>query len=193
MGSVSPVPFADIDFMRKVEERIIKPTVLGIQSEKMNYTGFVFIGLMNVQGDPQVIEYNVRLGDPETESVIPRIKTDILYLFKMMGEQKLNQVELEIDSRYTASVVLVAGGYPENYEKGKQIKGLNLVNNSMVFHAGSVADHAGEVFTNGGRVLVLTSFGDTLQDALNQSYVNAKKIQYEGINYRTDIGKDLIQ
>jgi len=192
MGSISPVPFADKAFMAKVEERIIKPTVEGIAKDKMDYNGFVFIGLMNVNGDPFVIEYNVRMGDPETESVIPRIKSDLLELFDATGKNKLADASLEIDPRYSTSIMLVSGGYPESYEKGKKISGLDKVTNSIVFHAGTNMNEDGDVFTNGGRVLAVTAFGNNLEEALSNSFENAQKIQFEKMYYRKDIGKDLM-
>jgi len=192
MGSISPVPFADKEFMQKVDERIIKPTVKGIKAEGMDYTGFVFIGLMNVGGDPYVIEYNVRMGDPETESVVPRIKNDLLEIFKQLGEGKLSESKIEIDSRYVASVMLVAGGYPESYEKGKKISGLEKVDGNIVFHAGTTMDEFGVVYTNGGRIMTITSFGKDLQTALEKSYATAKSIKFDKMYYRTDLGKDLM-
>lgn len=192
MGSISPVPFADKAFMDKVEERIIKPTVEGIAKDKMDYNGFVFIGLMNVNGDPFVIEYNVRMGDPETESVIPRIKSDLLELLDATGKNKLADAGLEIDPRYSTSIMLVSGGYPESYEKGKKISGLDQVSNSIVFHAGTNMNEDGDVFTNGGRVLAVTAFGNNLEEALANSFENAQKIQFEKMYYRKDIGKDLM-
>ncbi len=192
MGSISPVPFADKAFMAKVEERIIKPTVEGIAKDKMDYNGFVFIGLMNVNGDPFVIEYNVRMGDPETESVIPRIKSDLLELFDATGKNKLANASLEIDPRYSTSIMLVSGGYPESYEKGKKISGLDQVKNSIVFHAGTKMNEDGDIFTSGGRVLAITAFGNNLEEALANSFENAQKIQFEKMYYRKDIGKDLM-
>jgi len=192
MGSISPVPFADKEFMQKVDERIIKPTVKGIKAEGMDYTGFVFIGLMNVGGDPYVIEYNVRMGDPETESVVPRIKNDLLEIFIQLGEGKLSEAKIEIDSRYVASVMLVAGGYPESYEKGKKISGLEKVDGNIVFHAGTTMDEFGVVYTNGGRIMTITSFGKDLQAALDKSYETAKTIKFDKMYYRTDLGKDLM-
>ncbi|RLD46194.1 MAG: phosphoribosylamine--glycine ligase [Bacteroidetes bacterium] len=192
MGSISPVPFADKEFMQKVEERIIKPTVKGIKVEGMDYTGFVFIGLMNVGGDPYVIEYNVRMGDPETESVVPRIKNDLLEIFKQLDEGRLSEAKMEIDSRYVASVMLVAGGYPESYEKGKKISGLETVDGNIIFHAGTTMDEFGVVYTNGGRIMTITSFGEDLQTALYKSYATAKNVKFNKMYYRTDLGKDLI-
>ena len=192
MGSISPVPFANKAFIHKVEERIIKPTVKGIRTEGMDYNGFIFIGLMNVNGDPFVIEYNVRMGDPETESVIPRVKSDLLELFKQMSEGKLSEAKIEIDNRYVASVMLVSGGYPENYEKGKEITGLKDVSDNIVFHAGTNMDENGKVYTSGGRVMTVTSFGDSLQLALDKSYTTAEKIKFDKMYYRTDLGNDLM-
>jgi len=192
MGSISPVPFANKEFMHKVEERIIKPTVKGIKAEGMDYTGFVFIGLMNVGGDPYVIEYNVRMGDPETESVIPRIKNDLLEVFNQLNEGKLSEANIEIDSRYVASIMLVAGGYPESYEKGKKISGLEKVDGNIIFHAGTTMDEFGVVYTNGGRIMTITSFGKDLQSALEKSYATAKDINFDKMYYRTDLGKDLM-
>jgi len=192
MGSISPVPFADKAFMNKVEERIIKPTVAGIASEKMEYNGFVFIGLMNVNGEPFVIEYNVRMGDPETESVIPRIKNDFLDILKKSSEGKLSEVAMEFDPRYAATVMLVSGGYPESYEKGKVIHGLRRIEKSLMFHAGTSQDENGNVITNGGRVMALTSFGNSLEDALAKSFESAKLVDFTKKYYRSDLGNDLM-
>jgi len=192
MGSISPVPFADEAFMKKVEEQIIIPTVNGIAAEKMEYNGFVFIGLMNVKGNPLVIEYNVRMGDPETESVIPRIKNDFLDILKKSSEGKLSKVEMEFDPRYAATVMLVSGGYPEAYEKGKVLRGLAQVEKSIMFHAGTAQDENGNVVTSGGRVLALTSFGDSLEEAMNYSFSAAETVKFTNKYYRKDLGKDLI-
>lgn len=192
MGSISPVPFADKEFMKKVEERIIKPTVKGIKAEGMDYTGFVFIGLMNVDGDPFVIEYNVRMGDPETESVIPRVKSDLLELFVKVNNGELKNTKIDIDPRYTASIMLVSGGYPESYEKNKKISGLEQIKGSIAFHAGTNMDEFGIVYSNGGRVLAITSFGDSLQLALDKSYETAQKLSFDKMYYRNDLGKDLM-
>ena len=192
MGSISPVPFADKDFMQKVEERIIKPTVKGIGAEGMEYQGFVFIGLMNVEGDPYVIEYNVRMGDPETESVIPRIKNDLLEILTKLVSGKLDEVEMEFDHRYAATVMLVSGGYPEAYEKGKVISGLRDVSGSLMFHAGTAIEENGNVITSGGRVIALTSMGDSLQEALQKSYKAAETLNFTNKYYRRDLGKDLM-
>lgn len=190
MGAISPVPFADQEFMNKVEERIVKPTISGLQQDGIDYRGFVFIGLMNVAGDPYVIEYNVRMGDPETEVVIPRIKTDLLDLFEAVSDQTLDRVKLEIDERTTCTVMLVSDGYPGSYEKGKEIGGLDKVKESVVFHAGTKEDN-GSVLTNGGRVLAITSYGENMTEALEQSYANAQVVKYEGKYFRSDIGFDL--
>ena len=192
MGSISPVPFADKDFMQKVEERIIKPTVKGIGAEGMEYQGFVFIGLMNVEGDPYVIEYNVRMGDPETESVIPRIKNDLLEILTKLVSGKLDEVEMEFDHRYAATVMLVSGGYPGAYEKGKVISGLRDVSGSLMFHAGTAIEENGNVITSGGRVIALTSMGDSLEEALQKSYKAAETLNFTNKYYRRDLGKDLM-
>jgi phosphoribosylamine--glycine ligase len=190
MGAISPVPFADDSFMSKVEERIVIPTIEGLGKRGMRYRGFVFIGLMKVGGDPYVVEYNVRMGDPETEVVIPRIKSDLLPVFKAMSEENLEGVSLEVDSRAATTVMLVSGGYPEAYEKGKTIVGLDQVNQSLVFHAGTKKE--GEaLLTSGGRVLAVTSFGENKEEALRQSYENASRIKFDGCYYRKDIGFDL--
>lgn len=190
MGAISPVPFADQEFMNKVEERIVKPTVLGLAKDNIDYRGFIFIGLMNVKGDPQVIEYNVRMGDPETEVVIPRIQTDLIDLFEAVADQTLDRVQLDVDPRTACTVMLVSDGYPGEYEKGKQIGGLERVRDSLVFHAGTKED-AGKVLTNGGRVLSITSYGENITEALEHSYANAQIVNFEGKYFRTDIGFDL--
>ncbi len=192
MGSVSPVPFADESFMRKVEERIVRPTVEGIRSEKTDYKGFIFLGLMNCNEDPYVIEYNVRMGDPETESVFPRITSDVVDLLEHTWKGTLDQAELRINPQTAACVMMVAGGYPGSYAKGKRITGLDSVQDSLVFHAGTKTDPQGAILTNGGRVLCLTSFADNLEDALAKSYASAGKIHWEDCYYRKDIGKDLL-
>lgn len=192
MGSISPAPFADEVFMNKVEKRIIIPTINGLQTEQISYKGFIFFGLINVGGDPFVIEYNVRLGDPESESVIPRIKSDLLDLLKGIADNNLAEKMLEIDPRFCTSVFLVAGGYPSEYEKGKVIAGLEGVKNSLVFHAGTkwTEDHH-HVITNGGRVLTVTSFGNSLEEALKLAYEEVTGISFEGVYYRKDLGFDL--
>ena len=190
MGAVSPVPFADKILMDKIEERIVKPTVNGLKKEEIDYKGFIFIGLIKVNEEPYVIEYNVRMGDPETEVVLPRLKTDLVELFKNTWEGNLNQVELEIDSRAAATVMLVSGGYPGSYQKGKTISGINEVKNSVVFHAGTKKE-GDEVVTSGGRVIALTSFGNDYKDALKKSYQSAEKLQFDKMYFRKDIGFDL--
>lgn len=190
MGAISPVSFADNQFLQKVEERIIKPTINGLKKENIPFVGFIFFGLINVEGNPMVIEYNVRMGDPETEVVIPRIKSDFLELLIAASQQKLAQVSIEIDHRSATTVMLVSGGYPDTYQNGKIISGLENVQDSIVFHAGTKnQDH--NILTNGGRVLAVTSFGNDFKDALKTSYKNISKIQFEGMYYRNDIGFDL--
>jgi phosphoribosylamine--glycine ligase len=191
MGSVSPVPFANQAFMYRVEKRIIEPTIEGLISEGIDYKGFIFFGLMNVNGNPYVIEYNVRLGDPETEAIIPRIKSDFFDLLDGVAKGDLNRRKIKIDERFVASVMLVSDGSPGNYEKGKEIFGLDLVKDSVVFHAGT-KDENGRVLSNGGRVLAVSSMGQTLYEALETSYRNAGLISWDGIRYRTDIGFDLL-
>src|SRR5690606_22041489 len=190
MGAVSPVPFADEVLMKKIEDRIVKPTIQGLQNDNIEYKGFVFIGLIKVKDEPFVIEYNVRMGDPETEVVIPRLKTDLVELFLALKEQKLDQIELDIDPRSATTVMLVSGGYPEDYEKGKEISGLENIKDSIVFHAGTKFDN-NKVVTNGGRVLAITSFGEDFKEALKTSYKNIENIRFEKMYYRKDIGFDL--
>lgn len=190
MGAVSPVPFATDEFMQKVEQRIVIPTVKGLQEDELDFKGFVFIGLIKVGDDPFVIEYNVRMGDPETEVVMPRIKSDVVELFASLAKQELDQVELEIDSRTATTVMLVSGGYPEDYEKGKVITGFDKVDDSIVFHAGTTMKN-NEVVTNGGRVLAVTSYGNSYEEALKKSYQNIDKLNFDKIYYRKDIGFDL--
>jgi phosphoribosylamine--glycine ligase len=190
MGAISPVPFADKKLMQKIESKIVKPTVEGLQKDNLPYKGFIFIGLIKVGEEPLVIEYNVRMGDPETEVVIPRLKNDIVALLKAVSNQTLNEVELEIDSRTAATVMLVSGGYPETYEKGKIIKGFDEIKTSHVFHAGAKHDK-GEVVTFGGRVMAITSFGEDFKSALKTSYQNIDKISFDKMNFRKDIGFDL--
>jgi len=190
MGAVSPVPFADSDFMQKIEERIVKPTIRGIQEEGMRYTGFVFFGLIRVKGDPYVIEYNCRMGDPETEVVMPRIAGDLLPLLEAAATGNLKGMTVATDARAAATVMLVAGGYPEEYAKGDAITGLDAVEKSLVFHAGTKSTN-GVLETNGGRVIAVTSYGSDIHDALHTSYENAAKINWRGKYYRTDLGRDL--
>lgn len=190
MGAISPVPFADTELMNKIEERIVKPTVRGLEAEKIDYKGFLFIGLIKVGNEPYVIEYNVRMGDPETEVVLPRIKTDLVELLKATYEQKLGQAEIIIDEKAAATVMLVSGGYPEEYEKGKEISGLENIKDSLVFHAGTKSV-ANKTLTNGGRVLAITSLEDDFGMALKKSYQNIEKLSFDRMQYRKDIGFDL--
>lgn len=192
MGAVSPVPFADRSFLEKVEERVIKPTMTGLISEGIDYRGFIFFGLMNCGGDPYVIEYNVRMGDPEAEVVIPRIESDFFDLIEGVARQDLNRREIVIRPDYVTTVMLVSGGYPGSFEKAKPISGLNMVSNSIAFHAGT-EDSGGTTITSGGRVLAVSSFGATMKEALERSYENIEKITYEGKYYRRDIGFDLLK
>jgi phosphoribosylamine--glycine ligase len=191
MGAVSPVPFCTPEFMDKIRTRIIEPTMQGLKAEGIVYKGFIFIGIMNMEGEPMVVEYNCRLGDPETEVVIPRIENDILELFQATAEMRLHEIELKINPLIAATVVTVSGGYPGNYEKGKSIHGLDLLSSELVFHAGTSQSET-VVLTNGGRVLAFTSLAPTLQQSVNNSYQNINMICYDGIYYRRDIGKDLM-
>lgn len=190
MGAISPVPFADSDFLSKVEDRVVKPTINGLQKERIDYRGFIFIGLMNVGGDPYVIEYNVRMGDPETEVVLPRINSDLYELFEGVAQQNLSEKEFSVTDQTATTVMLVSGGYPEAYEKGKTITGFDKVEGSIVFHAGTKTEGQA-VLTSGGRVMAITSLGDSIQDALDKSYANINKIHFDKMNYRKDIGFDL--
>jgi phosphoribosylamine--glycine ligase len=191
MGAISPVPFADDAFLNKVEELVVKPTIAGLKADGIDYKGFIFIGLMNDNGNPSVVEYNVRMGDPETEVVIPRIKSDLLDLFEGVAKQTLHAKSFEVDERTATTVMLVSGGYPEAYEKGKVMTGFDAVENGIAFHAGTKQDGA-HIVTSGGRVLALTSFGTDIKEALHHSFKNAENIQFEKKNYRKDIGFDLI-
>ena len=190
MGAVSPVPFATPEFLSKIEERVVKPTIAGLQKDNLPYKGFVFIGLIKVGDDPKVIEYNVRMGDPETEVVLPRLKNDLVEIFQAIANQTLDTINIEIDERAATTVMLVSGGYPEAYEKGKEITGLEHVTGSIPFHAGAIIKD-GKVVTSGGRVLAMTSYGESYSEALKKSYQNIDKLHFDKINYRKDIGFDL--
>ena len=190
MGAISPVPFADEVLMKKIEERIVKPTINGLQKENIDYKGFVFIGLIKVGEEPYVIEYNVRMGDPETEVVLPRIESDLVELFQSLKDQKLNEVNVKISPKTAATVMLVSGGYPEAYAKGAEITGLNEIEDSLVFHAGTT-NKDGKVVTNGGRVIAVTSFGKDYNEALKKSYQNVDKLHFDKMYYRKDLGFDL--
>ena len=191
MGAISPVPFADDAFLKKVEDLIVKPTVDGLRKDGIDYRGFIFIGLMNDNGNPSVVEYNVRMGDPETEVVLPRIESDLLDLFEGVANQNLGEKSFSITSKTATTVMLVSGGYPEAYEKNKEINGIENINESIVFHAGTSLKED-KVLTNGGRVMAITSFGENIQEALDKSYSSIKKIHFDKMNFRKDIGFDLL-
>lgn len=190
MGAVSPVPFATPAFLNKIEERIVKPTVFGLQKDNLPYQGFIFIGIIKVGDDPKVIEYNVRMGDPETEVVLPRVKTDMVEIFEAISNKSLDKINIEIDDRAATTVMLVSGGYPEAYERGKEITGLENIKDSIPFHAGAVKSN-GEIITTGGRVMAITSYGNTYQEAIERCYKNISKLKFERMCYRKDIGFDL--
>ncbi len=191
MGAVSPVPFADAVLLEKIETRIVKPTIAGLQKDGIEYKGFVFIGLINVNGEPIVIEYNVRMGDPETEVVIPRLKSDLVSLFQAVASQTLDTVELEIDERSATTIMVVSGGYPEDFEKGKVISGISDIADSIVFHAGTKTQD-GIIVSNGGRVLAVTSYGNDFQEAIKKSYQSIDQLHFDKMYYRKDIGFDLL-
>jgi phosphoribosylamine---glycine ligase len=191
MGAISPVPFADEAFLNKVEELVVKPTIYGLQKENIDYKGFIFIGLMNDNGEPSVVEYNVRMGDPETEVVIPRIESDLFDLFEGVAHKTLHEKSFSVTNKTATTVMLVSGGYPEAYEKNKIITGTENINDSLVFHAGT-KEVGNSIVTSGGRVMAITSFGDNIKEALAKSYKNIDKINFEKMNYRKDIGFDVI-
>lgn len=192
MGAVSPVPFADDVFMQKVEERIIKPTINGLVLDGIHYVGFIFIGLMSMDGEPYVIEYNSRMGDPETEVVLPRIESDFVELMLATGKGTLNEYDLKVSNQTAVTVMLVAEGYPGDYAKGKVMTGFDEVKDSLLFHAGTKKNEAGDLVSNGGRLLAITSFGNNVKEAVSKSLNNAEKIQYEGKYYRKDIGYEFL-
>jgi phosphoribosylamine--glycine ligase len=195
MGAVSPVPFADAVFMDKITQRIIIPTINGLSAEKIDYKGFVFIGVIKVGDDPYVIEYNCRMGDPETEVVMPRLKNDLVELFTAVAEQRLNELEVKTDPRTACTVVAVSGGYPGSYEKGLPITGLDqpLTADTLIFHAGTrTENNDNAILTNGGRVLCVTSFAETVYEAVDKSRDVLEKIDYDGIYYRRDIGYEFL-
>jgi phosphoribosylamine--glycine ligase len=191
MGAISPVPFADEAFLNKVEELVVKPTIAGLQKDGIDYRGFIFIGLMNNNGNPSVVEYNVRMGDPETEAVLPRITSDLFDLFEGVANQNLHEKSFSVTDKTATTIMLVSGGYPEAYEKNKEIKGFENIKESIIFHAGT-ATLDDKVVTNGGRVMAVTSFGDTIEEALEKTYRSIDKIHFDQMNYRKDIGFDLV-
>jgi phosphoribosylamine--glycine ligase len=190
MGAVSPVPFATDEFLSKIEERIVKPTIAGFKKDNLPYVGFVFIGLIKVGDDPKVIEYNVRMGDPETEVVLPRLKNDFVEILKAMANGTLDKINIEIDERSATTIMLVSGGYPEAYEKGKEISGVDTIKGSIPFHAGAILKD-GKIVTSGGRVMAITSYGKTYKEAIKKSYQSIEKLHFDKMNYRKDIGFDL--
>ncbi len=190
MGAVSPVPFADAVLLEKIENRIVKPTIEGLKKDNIQYKGFVFIGLINVKGEPIVIEYNVRMGDPETEVVIPRVQSDLVELFQAVANEKLNEINLEVTEKSAATIMVVSGGYPEEYVNGKVISGIENVTDSIVFHAGTKREND-VVISNGGRVLAVTSLGNNFEEAIKKSYQNIEKLHFDTMYYRKDIGFDL--
>ena len=190
MGAISPVPFADDTFLEKVEERVIIPTISGLQKDNIDYQGFIFFGLIKVNNEPFVIEYNVRLGDPETEVIIPRLKSDFLKILEAATNKRLNEIDVEFDERSATTVMLVSGGYPEDYQKGKKITGLDSINDSIIFHAGTKLED-NRIVSNGGRVISVTSYGNTFKDALKQSYKSIDSIRFDDMYFRKDIGFDL--
>ena len=191
MGAISPVPFADEAFLNKVEELVVKPTIAGLQKDGIDYRGFIFIGLMNDNGNPSVVEYNVRMGDPETEVVLPRIESDLFELFDGVANQTLAEKSFSVVDKTATTVMLVSGGYPEAYQKNKEITGFNDIQDSLVFHAGTTIKD-GKVVSSGGRVMAVTSFGNTIEEALEKSYRSINKIHFDKMNYRKDIGFDLV-
>lgn len=195
MGAISPVPFADADFMKKVEEKVVQPTIKGLKKAGIDFRGFLFIGLMNMKGEPYVIEYNVRMGDPETQAVLPRIESDFVELLQAIAEKKLEHYKLQTASTKTATVVMVAGGYPGAYEKGKIISGLETPTpaQTVTFHAGTKATGSGAVATNGGRVLGITGLGETTEEAIRSAYERVNQISWEMVNFRKDIGQDILE
>lgn len=190
MGAVSPVPFADTVLLEKIENRVVKPTIEGLQKDGIQYKGFIFIGLINVKGNPIVIEYNVRMGDPETEVVIPRLKSDLVELFLAVANENLNEKTLEVDSQSAATIMVVSGGYPDEYVNGKVISGIETVSDSIVFHAGTKIDN-GQIISNGGRVLTVTSLGANFEEAIKKSYQSIDKLHFDTMYFRKDIGFDL--
>ena len=190
MGAVSPVPFATPEFLNKIEERIVKPTISGLQKDNLPYKGFVFIGIIKVGDDPKVIEYNVRMGDPETEVVLPRLKNDLVEIFQAIANQTLDKIDIKIDERAATTIMLVSGGYPEAYEKGNEIVGVDSITDSIAFHAGAKIEN-GKIVTSGGRVMAITSYGNSYQEAIKKSYQSIEKLYFDKMYYRKDIGFDL--